>query len=121
GIPRRQVWSLRNSPALAVEIISHVSAGGGHVGVVGWPELLLGQVVEQGHLSRVVTFPDPAADPWSITGVLVEGMDVVFHHGAPVELSPARARPILARVRAGQAARSEERRVGDECSTGWSP
>src|SRR5699024_12514148 len=29
---------------------------------------------------------------------------VVFHHGAPVELSPARARPLLARLRAGQAA-----------------
>lgn len=104
GIPRQQVMSLSNSPALAVEIISHVTAAGGHVAVVGWPELLLAQVVEQGDLSRVVAIPDPGADPWSITGVLVEGMDVVFHRGAPVELSPARARPILARVRAGQAA-----------------
>ena len=104
GIPRRQVMSLSNSPALAVEIISHVTAAGGHVAVVGWQELLLAQVVEQGDLSRVVTIPDPGADPWSITGVLVEGMDVVFHHGAPVELSPARARPLLARLRAGQAA-----------------
>lgn len=104
GLPRRQVMSLSNSPALAVEIISHVTAAGGHVAVVGWSELLLAQVVEQGDLSRVVAIPDPGADPWSITGVLVEGMDVVFHHGPPVELSPARARPILARVRAGQAA-----------------
>ena len=104
GLPRRQVMSLSNSPALAVEIISHITAAGGHVAVVGWSELLLAQVGEKGDLSRVVTIPDPGADPWSITGVLVEGMDVVFHHGPPVELSPARARPILARVRAGQAA-----------------
>ena len=104
GLPRRQVMSLSNSPALAVEIISHVTSVGGHVAVVGWSELLLAQVVEQGDLSRVVAVPDPGADPWSITGVLVEGMDVVFHHGPPVELSPARARPILARVRGGQAA-----------------
>src|SRR5699024_1276881 len=68
------------------------------------PELRLAQVVESGDLARVVPSPEPGADPWSITGVLVEGMDVVFHHGAPVELSPARARPILARRRAGQAA-----------------
>ena len=104
GLPRRQVMSLSNSPALAVEMISHVTAAGGHVAVVGWTELLLAQVVEHGDLSRVVTVPDPGADPWGVTGVLVEGMDVVFHHGPPVELSPARARPILARVRAGQAA-----------------
>ena len=104
GLRRRQVVSLSDSPALAVEVISHVTSAGGYVAVVGWPELLLAQVVEYGDLSRVVTIPDPGADPWSITGVLVEGMDVVFHHGAPVELSPARARPILARLRAGQAA-----------------
>src|SRR5690625_3043407 len=62
GIPRRQVMSLSNSPALAVEIISHVTAAGGHVAVVGWPELLLAQVVEQGDLSRVVTIPDPRSE-----------------------------------------------------------
>ncbi|MDN6138013.1 MAG: hypothetical protein L0J00_11310, partial [Corynebacterium sp.] len=63
GLPRRQVMSLSNSPALAVEIISHVTSAGGHVAVVGWSELLLAQIVEQGDLSRVVAVPDPGADP----------------------------------------------------------
>src|SRR5699024_9546271 len=104
GILRRQVMSLSDSLALVVEIISHASSAGGYVVVVGWPALLSAQVVEYVDLSRVVTIPDPGADPWTITGVLVEGMDVVSHHGAPMELSPARARPLLARLRAGQAA-----------------
>src|SRR5699024_1397131 len=68
GLPRRQVMSLSNSPALAVEIISHITAAGGHVAVVGWSELLLAQVGEKGDLSRVVTIPDPGADPWSKIG-----------------------------------------------------
>src|SRR5699024_11466976 len=76
GLPRRQVMSLSNSPALAVEIISHITAAGGHVAVVGWSGLLLAQVSEKGDLSRVVTIPAPGAGPWRIPGGVVGGMDV---------------------------------------------
>lgn len=71
--------------------------------MVGWPDLSLAQVAEDGDISRVIIVPDPGAEPWSVTSVLCEGLDLVVHKGTG-ELSPTRARPVLAKVRAGQAA-----------------
>ena len=104
GLARRQVVHCANCPALVVELICHLTARGGHVGVVGWPDLLLAQVAEEGAIERVVTVPDPGVDSWMVTGVLAEGLDLVIHHGAPGEVSPTKARPVLAKVRSGRAA-----------------
>lgn len=104
GVARRQVTELNDCPALAVELAMRVTAGGGFVAVVGWVELALAQIAEEGDMSKVIAVPEPGADPWQVTGVLVEGMDVVIHHGQPVELSPTRARPVLAKLRTGRAA-----------------
>lgn len=114
GLARRQVTECADCPALIVEMIGHITATGGHVGIVGWPDLSLAQVGEYGDLSQVVVVPDPGVDPWSVTSVLVEGLDLVVHHGqstpqaptpqALTTLSPTRARPILAKLRGGQAA-----------------
>ena len=103
GLPRKQVTFCADCAALVVELISHVSAAGGHVGIVGWPDLSLAQVAEEGDASRVIVVPDPGAEPWAVTGVLCEGLDLVVHKGLG-ELSPTRARPVLAKVRGGQAA-----------------
>lgn len=105
GVERRAVTEFSDCPALIVELISQVSAGGGHVGVVGWPELSLAGVVERGELDNVVVVPDPGNDPLGVLGVLVEGLDLVVARWAtPLELSPVRARPLLGKLRGGAAA-----------------
>ena len=105
GLERRAMTEVSDCPALIVELIGQVTARGGHVGVVGWPELSLADVVESGRLDNVITVPDPGTDPLGIVGILVEGLDlVVARWAAPLELSPVRARPLLARLRGGVAA-----------------
>ena len=104
GLARRQVVHCANCPALVVELICHLTARGGHVGVVGWPDLLLAQVAEEGAIECVVTVPDPGLESWMVAGVLAEGLDLVIHHGPPGEVSPTKARPVLAKVRSGRAA-----------------
>ena len=104
GLARRQVVHCANCPALVVELICHLTARGGYVGVVGWPDLLLAQVAEEGAIERVVTVPDPGLESWMVAGVLAEGLDLVVHHGPPGEVSLTKARPVLAKVRSGRAA-----------------
>ena len=79
GLARRQVVHCVNCPALVVELICHLTARGGYVGVVGWPDLLLAQVAEEGAIERVVTVPDPGLESWMVTGVLAEGLDPVSY------------------------------------------
>ncbi|MGV3072914.1 hypothetical protein ACEE90_10840 [Corynebacterium phoceense] len=104
GLERRAVTELNDCPALAVELLARVTQAGGFAAVVGWPELSLAQVIDEGEAARIIAVPDPGAQPWEATSVLVEGLDLVIHHGAAAELSPTRARPILAKLRAGHAA-----------------
>lgn len=102
GLPRRAVTHLSDTPALVVEMLDSVTAAEGFAGVVGWPELSYAGV---GALERVIAVPDPGIDPLSVAGVLVEGLDlVVLHTPQPLNVSPVRARPLLARVRKGRAA-----------------
>lgn len=105
GLARRVVTQVADCPALVVELIAQATAGGGHVGIVGWPELSLAGVVDNGNLNNVIAVPDPGVDPLGIIGVLVEGLDlVVARWQAPLELSPVRARPLLGKLRGGSAA-----------------
>ena len=104
GFPRQQVTHMANCPALVVEIIAQASAAGKYIAVIGWPDLSLVQVGESGDLSKVVAIPDPGADAWALVGILAEGIDMIVCRGPEVTLSPARARPALAKIRGGQAA-----------------
>ncbi|MDN6431989.1 hypothetical protein [Corynebacterium flavescens] len=104
GLRRRQAVRCTDCPALVVELISYVSARGGYVAVVGWPELSFAQVVEDGDMDKVIAIPDPGPQPWAVTGVLVEGLDLVIHYAPAVSLSPASARPVLAKLRGAKAA-----------------
>ena len=102
GLARQAVTEVSDCPALVVEIIREVSGRGGHVGVVGWPDLSLADVER---LEQVIVVPDPGGDPLGVTSVLVEGLDlVVWHSHVPLTLSPVRARPLLGRLRQGRAA-----------------
>lgn len=102
SLPRRAITEVSDCPALVVELISQVSAAGGHVGIVGWPQLSLAGIE---HLDHIVTVPDPGADPLGITSVLVEGLDLVIQYSsAPLNLSPVRVRPLAGRLRKGMAA-----------------
>lgn len=102
GLARGAVTQISDTPALVVELIDRVTADGGHVGVVGWPELSYAGVAA---LGNVIAVPDPGMDPLGIAGVLVDGMDlVVYRSKARLELSPVRARPLLGKLRKGTAA-----------------
>ena len=94
GLARRQAVAVSDCPALVVEIICSVTARGGQVAVVGWPDLLLAQVSESGDVDKVIVIPDPGPDPWSVVGVLVEGMDLVIYRGGvqgSEKVTPTRA------------------------------
>ena len=104
GLPRRAVAHVSDTPALIVELIGQVVQAGGRAGVVGWPELSYAGI-EEDTLERVVAVPEPGIDDLSVAGVLAEGLDlVVLRTRSPLALSPVRARPLLARIRKGQAA-----------------
>ncbi len=104
AVPRRRSTQFNNCPLLIVELISRVTALGGWVAIVGWPELALAQVAEEGRVDKVISIPQPGDDPWAVISTLFEGMDLIIYHGPPSQLSPARARPVTAHMRTGRAA-----------------
>ncbi|WP_346727131.1 hypothetical protein [Corynebacterium qintianiae] len=102
GLPRRAVSQVSDTPALVVEILDAVTAEGGFAAVVGWPDLSYAGIAA---LDQIIAVPEPGIDPLSVAGVLAEGLDlVVLHTAQPINVSPVRARPLLARVRKGRAA-----------------
>ena len=104
GLVRRSVTHVSDTPALIVELIGQVVEAGGRAGVVGWPELSYAAIGADA-LERVVAVPEPGIDDLSVAGVLAEGLDlVVLRTRSPFQLTPVRARPLLARIRKGQAA-----------------
>ena len=104
GLPRQAVTHVSDTPALIVELIGQVTGAGGRAGIVGWPELSYAGI-DADALERVVAVPDAGLDDLSVAGVLAEGLDlVVLRTRSPFQLTPVRARPLLARIRKGQAA-----------------
>ncbi|SER65003.1 hypothetical protein [Corynebacterium cystitidis] len=102
GLPRRAVTHCSDTASLVVELVEQATSQGQHVGVVGWPDLSYAGVAR---CDRVIAVPDPGTDPLHIASVLVEGLDVVVYRtGVELNLSPVRARPLLGKLRAGQAA-----------------
>lgn len=105
GLPRRAVTHATEQPLLAVELLAHVTARGGHAAVIGWPDLAYAGVIDAGGVcDRIIAVPDPGPEPLSIVAVLCEGLDLVLYRGPVLTLSATRARPLLARLRAGTAA-----------------
>jgi hypothetical protein len=103
GFARGESYSCTPCSQLCVEIIAHISAFGGMAAVVGWPELSFAGVKDAGgDLSRIIAVPDAGLEPLNTVAVLLEGLDAVVYKGAPITLSPVRARPLRAKLRAGR-------------------
>ncbi|MCT2338533.1 hypothetical protein [Corynebacterium sp. p3-SID1056] len=104
GLPRRGVTQVSETPALVVELLDRVAGAGGTIGVIGWPELSYAGM-SAGALERVIAVPEPGIEDLAVAGVLAEGLDlVVLRTRTALRLSPVRARPLLARLRKGNAA-----------------
>lgn len=104
GLPHRAVTQVSETPALVVELLDRVAGAGGTIGVIGWPELSYAGM-SAGALERVIAVPEPGIEDLAVAGVLAEGLDlVVLRARTELRLSPVRARPLLARLRKGNAA-----------------
>jgi hypothetical protein len=99
-LPRGTVAVLSGARSLSLSMVAAVTAAGGHVAIVGQPDVGLLAAVEMGaDLSRLAVIPEPGADPVEVAAVLMDGMDLVLLglHGRSVPAT--RARAVVARAR----------------------
>jgi hypothetical protein len=100
GLPRGAVAVLSGARSLPVSLAAAVSGGGGHVAVVGLPELgLLAAAAMGADLSRLAMIPDPGTDPVEVAAVLMDGMDLVVLGLAGRSVPATRSRAVVARAR----------------------
>ncbi|MEV0945908.1 hypothetical protein [Rhodococcus sp. NPDC049939] len=100
GLARGSVVSVSGAASLLLGLVASVTAGGGHVGVIGHPRLGVLAAVEMGaRLERLALIPDPGADPVEIAAVLLDGMDLVVLGLGGTSVAPSRARAVVARAR----------------------
>jgi hypothetical protein len=100
ALPRGSVVVASGARSLPLGVVAAVTAAGGHVAIVGQPDICLLAAVEMGaDLSRLALVPDPGTDPVEVAAVLMDGMDLVVlgMGGRAVPLS--RARAVTARAR----------------------
>lgn len=103
GFMRGESYSFTSCSQLCVEVIAHISGHGGMAAVVGWPELSYAGVQDAGgDLANVIAIPDAGLEPLNTVAVLLEGLDMVVYKGPPITMSPVRARPLRAKLRAGR-------------------
>ena len=99
-VPRGSVVVASGARSLTLQVVAAVTSEGGHVAVVGQPDVGLLAAVEMGaDLTRMALVPDPGTDPVEVAAVLLDGMDLVVLGlgGRSVPLS--RARAVTARAR----------------------
>ncbi|MDH6290354.1 hypothetical protein M2275_005279 [Rhodococcus opacus] len=100
GLVRGSVVSVSGATSLLLGLVASVTAGGGHVAVIGHPRLGVLAAVEMGaQLERLALIPDPGADPVEIAAVLLDGMDLVVLGLGGASVAPSRARAVVARAR----------------------
>jgi hypothetical protein len=100
GLPRGAVAVASGALSLPVSMAAAVTAGGGHVAVVGLPDFGLLAAAEMGaDLSRLAVIPDPGTDPVEVAAVLMDGMDLVVLGLAGRTVTATRARAVVARAR----------------------
>lgn len=100
GLVRGSVVSVSGAASLLLGLVASVTAGGGHVAVIGHPRLGVLAAVEMGaQLERLALIPDPGADPVEIAAVLLDGMDLVVLGLGGASVAPSRARAVVARAR----------------------
>jgi hypothetical protein len=99
GLPRGIVGVLTGARSLSLCMAAAVTAAGGHVAMVGQPDIGLLAAAEMGaDLDRLAVIPDPGADPVEVAAVLMDGMDLVVLGLGGRAVPPTRARAVTARA-----------------------
>jgi hypothetical protein len=100
ALPRGSVVVASGARSLPLSVVAAVTAGGGHVAVVGQPDVCLLAAVEMGaDLSRLALVPEPGSDPVEVAAVLMDGMDLVVLGLSGQSVPLSRARAVTARAR----------------------
>jgi hypothetical protein len=100
ALPRGSVVVTSGARSLTLEVVAAVTAAGGHVAVVGQPDVGLLAAVEMGaDLTRLAVVPDPGTDPVEVAAVLMDGLDLVVLDLGGHSVPPSRARAVTARAR----------------------
>ena len=122
ALPRGSVVVATGARSLTLEVVAAVTAAGGHVAVVGHPDVGLLAAVEKGaDLTRLALVPDPGTDPVEVAAVLMDGMDLVALGLGGRSVPWSRARAVTARAR-NKAARCWSPAVtGRAPGCGWRP
>lgn len=103
-LPAGRVTVVAGSATLRVGLLAAATATGVRCAVVGWPELGVAAVAEQGgRLDCLALVPDPGPDPGAVVSVLIDGLDLVLLGPGVAAVAPSRARVIAGRVRAAGA------------------
>jgi hypothetical protein len=100
ALPRGGVAVLSGARSLPLSLVAAVTAAGGHVAIVGQPDVGLLAAVEMGaDLSRLAVVPDPGPDPVEVAAVLMDGLELVVLGLGGRSVPPTRARAVTARAR----------------------
>ncbi|GAA4259628.1 hypothetical protein [Dietzia aurantiaca] len=103
-LPAGRVTAVGGSATLRVGLLAAATAAGVRCAVVGWPELGVAAVAEQGgRLDCLALVPDPGPDAAAVVSVLIDGLDLVLLGPGVAAVAPSRARVIAGRVRAAGA------------------
>ncbi|HBD22244.1 MAG TPA: hypothetical protein DC059_06615 [Dietzia sp.] len=103
-LPAGRVTAVSGSATLRVGLLAAATAAGARCAVVGWPELGVAAVAEQGgRLDCLALVPDPGPDPAAVVSVLLDGLDLVLLGPGVAPVAPSRARVLAGRVRAAGA------------------
>lgn len=99
-LPAGRVTAVSGSATLRVGLLAAATAAGARCAVVGWPELGVAAVAEQGgRLDCLALVPDPGPDPAAVVSVLLDGLDLVLLGPGVASVAPSRARVLAGRVR----------------------
>jgi hypothetical protein len=99
GLPRGTVAVLSGARSLPLSMAAAVTAAGGHVAIVGQPDVGLLAAAEMGaDLSRLAVIPDAGTDPVEVAAVLMDGMDLVVLGLNGRSVPATRARAVTARA-----------------------
>ena len=100
SLPRGTVAVVSGARSLQLSMVAAVTAAGGHVAIIGQPDVGLLAAAEMGaDLSRIAVIPQPGADPVEVAAVLMDGMDLVVLGLGGRTVPATRARAVVARAR----------------------
>lgn len=103
-LPAGKVTAVAGSATLRVGLLAAATAAGVRCAVVGWPELGVAAVAEQGgRLDCLALVPNPGPDPAAVVSVLIDGLDLVLLGPDVAGVAPSRARVLAGRVRSAGA------------------